>query len=438
MTDDKYEFTDEFERELIWALMRDPALFGTIGHELDPALMHSPLSALLLSTAKGIAKEIGRGPSKASVVVQKLRQEMAEGKITHAQVKAAGLFLAEEREVEAAELKMLAVPVLKKRAQHALTLQTMQAYGAGQGVGQIIESAQRIQSMGISDESVGVIMGAGSFAEIQRIQCMDKLQTGILELDVLTGGGSPRGTLNFVVGDYGKGKSLWLCSLSAHAVYEGLFVGYLSLELAVATVLARIKAALLGVTINSIVDDPQGYLKAERMFGKLLPKLGALVVHEMPPFVTILDILAWKKKAEARVGRKMDVLCVDYMDKLRSHDPKDRDSDYKAMNTVYEHARHDAKNVGYWSWTASQAKNKPTGEKVQARKIGGGDASDSVNKARVADGVFGISPTEDRKSYLINIDKFRTYDCEGMSVVVEHDRGKSRMAKGMLPDATEE
>ena len=233
-------------------------------------------------------------------------------------------------------------------------------------------------------------------------------------------------------------NSLWLCSLSAHAVYEGLFVGYLSLELAVATVLARIKSALLGVTINSIVDDPQGYLRAERLFGKLLPKLGALVVHEMPPFVTILDILAWKKKAEARVGRKMDVLCVDYMDKLRSHDPKDRDSDYKAMNTVYEHARHDAKNVGYWSWTASQAKNKPTGEKVQARKIGGGDASDSVNKARVADGVFGISPTEDRKSYLINIDKFRTYDCEGMSVVVEHDRGKSRMAKGMLPDATEE
>ena len=435
MADSKYEFTPEFESDLIWALCRNPELFGRLGGELDPDLMGLPLHSQLLGLCKGISAEMGRGPSKPSTVVQRLRSVAEEGKATMAEVRAAGYFLAEEREVDPDEILMLTIPILQKRARKDLATRAIAAYGTSAAVDSIIEDAERVRSMGIIDTSVGTIMGPHSFADIARLQCMDKLQTGILELDVLMGGGPPRGTLSFVVADYGSGKSLMLCSQSAHAVYEGLFVGYVSMELDTPTVLARIKAALLGVPINSILEDPQGFLRAERMFLKLLPKLGALVVHQLPPFSTMIEILAWKKKAEARVGRKMDLLCIDYMDKCASHNPRDRDSDYKAMNTVYETARLDAKTNGYWIWTASQSKNVKTGDKVQARKIGGGDAADSVNKARVADVVVGLSPTEDRKAYLYTIDKHRTFDCAGQSCTVEHLRSHSRMTPMLVPNA---
>lgn len=431
----KYEFTPEFESDLIWAMCRTPDLFGRVGDSMEPEALSLPMHAALLTQCKLIARELGRGPSKPSVVVQRLRSLAEEGKATMADVRAAGVFLAEEREVAADEMLLMVVPILQKRAQKELVTRAITAYGTNAGVSGLIEDAERVRSMGVVDTSVGTIMGPNSFADIARLQCMDKLQTGLLELDVLTGGGPPRGTLSFVVADYGVGKSMFLCSQAAHAVYEGLFVGYLSLELDTPTVLARIKAALLGVSINSILEDPQGFLRAERMFARLLPKLGALVVHQMAPFSTMPEILAWKKKAEARVGRKMDLLCIDYMDKCASHNPRDRDSDYRAMNTVFETGRLDAKTNGYWLWTASQAKNVKMGEKTQARKVGGGDAADSINKARVADFVLGASPTEDRKAYLYTIDKFRTFDCAGMSCTLEHLRSHGRMTPHLVPDA---
>ena len=772
---DKYEFIPDFEKDLIWVLCRNPELFGRIGEELDADLLNEPIHTVILRTAKLVAKDSGRGPAKPSTVVQRLRSIAEEGKATMADVRAAGFMLAEEREVDPDEVLQLVIPVLQKRARKALATSAISAYGTNAGVGEIILVAQKIESMGRVDNSIGVIMGPDSFQDIKRIQCMDKLPCGILELDVITGGGPPRGTLSFVVADYGVGKceaagtlllkpdgssvkvedvkpgdkllgwnsstrrvlrvnrghgkmvkivptkgepfgvnrdhiltlwlsthgegevvdvsvedflswpawkqrtamlirqaatftahkeppildpyilgvllgdgclcnanvtvctpepevvnelaeecerhglrlhtvgatgqrtaptyglhglrgqanplisalrelslfglsgkdkfvparyrtgsrterleilaglldtdghlhdhacydyvsasrqlaedvtfiarsvglaaylkpirrgcqtgavgdywrvsifgntdmipcrverkkapprqqrkdalhvgfkiipdgeadyygftldgdgrylhadftvthnSMWLCSQAAHSIYNGLFVGYLSLELDTPTVLARIKAALMGVSINSLVSDPQGFLRGERMFAKLLPQLGQLVVHQMAPFSTMIEILAWKKKAEARMGRKMDLLCIDYMDKCASHNPRDRDSDYRAMNTVYETGRLDAKTGGYWLWSASQAKNVKTGEKTQARKVGGADAADSVNKARVADYVLGASPTEDRKAYLYSIDKFRTYDCAGQSCTVEHLRSHGRMTPHLLP-----
>lgn len=210
-------------------------------------------------------------------------------------------------------------------------------------------------------------------------------------------------------------NSMFLSSQAAIASLLGFNVGYITLELNPGIVSCRIKGALLDMPINEILGDK--FEEAERRLNKLLPDIGMVVVEEMTPKKsTHLDIFEWMQRVNQTHGRKIDVLIVDYADKLASPRHKENDSSYQAMETVYEGLRLIADSEGIFEWTASQSQRKAKDKRGQVLVPTGDDAADSMSKPRVTDVLIGLARTADGQGYIYGIDKHRTYDCAGKSV----------------------
>jgi hypothetical protein len=119
------------------------------------------------------------------------------------------------------------------------------------------------------------------------------------------------------------------------------------------------------------------------------------VKYFTPQITSTADIVSWMQLCEAETGRNVDLLVVDYADKLTdARAKKDQQSKYALMEFVYESLRVAAVDRKCWCWTASQSTvkgvDKPRkGEKKAALDM---DAvADSSNKVRVADLVVTLN-----------------------------------------------
>jgi len=183
-------------------------------------------------------------------------------------------------------------------------------------------------------------------------------------------------------------NSIYLSHQTASAMRANRFVALATLELPEPIIIARIKANLLGFTIDEILNG--SLEKAEQKFMALAPSLGSCVVKEFAPkATTIHDIFAWVKDLEAEEGKKIDLLVVDYADKLGTG--RADDNSYVTGGTVFEGLRHYSVERDIWCWTASQPKRMTKGQK----RIELDDIADSINKARVADLVVTMNPKGD-------------------------------------------
>jgi archaellum biogenesis ATPase FlaH len=229
-------------------------------------------------------------------------------------------------------------------------------------------------------------------------------------------GGMNRGELNIFAGGSGAGKSLFLANLGVNWALMGLNVVYLTLELSEALVSMRIDAMVTGISTKEIFKDLDDVEMKVKMIGK---KAGMLQVKYMPSGKTSNDVRAYLKEYEIKVGKKVDVLLVDYLDLLMPVSKKISPADLFIKDKyVSEELRNLAVEKNCVLVTAAQL-NRGAVEEVEFdhSHISGG-----LSKIQTADNVFGIFTSRamrERGRYQIQLMKTRSSSGVGMKIDLE-------------------
>ena len=427
-TEKPYGLDPRFERACAVLACSRPKLWARVLVHLDPPLLGDPLNRLLVQTVAGIAAEReGRGPDSALVVLQRLRRQMGDGKVTWEEVCAASDAIDDAEagglpsdDSVADEL----LPVLKKRLRHKAAMEAVHSWSKKDDLASVVDLAQQADRLGVVDADPGVVLGVGVFDLIAKMRGMERLPTGVSQLDDLCDGGLHRGGLGVAIGDPGGGKSMFLNHVGATAYMNHLNVAMATLELPEAMVMQRFVANVLGAPIAEV--------------GRCLPETteqlgdvvklcqGAFACKEFAPHAsTVDDILGWVKAREDVTSRKVDLLVVDYADKLVAPGKQYKDDGgYGSMRVVYEGLRVASHEAARWTWTASQARRQKGRDKgkpqlgQQPTRLDLSDAADSMHKVRVADLVVTLNTPDEGV-----IDYF----------VAKHRTGRGREATGPLP-----
>ncbi len=245
-----------------------------------------------------------------------------------------------------------------------------------------------------------------------------QVSTGWSSMDRRLFGGMNRGELNIFAGGSGAGKSLFLANLGVNWALNGMNVVYLTLELSEALVSMRIDSMLTGVSTKEIFRNIDDIEMKVKLVGK---KAGLFQVKYMPSGKTVNDIRAYLKEYEIQVGRRVDVLLVDYMDLLMPISKKISPADLFIKDKfVSEELRNLAMEKQVLLVTAAQL-NRGAVEEVEFdhSHISGG-----LSKIQTADNVFGIFTSRamrERGRYQLQLMKTRSSSGVGQKIDLEYN-----------------
>lgn len=378
-----YGLDPAFERAVVALACRNPTFYAQIAHEIDTTLLGSAEAKLLMDALHAMAAESGgRTPTASVVVLQRARRLVHEGKVKAKHVEACVeyLELADEAglpdaESAAAEL----VVVLRRRVQSALVTAAMDEYARRGDFRETRILLDKSESLGVVTNSVGTRMDPAALDELAALRSMERLPTGIVDLDFSHDSKLARGCLGMMVGAPGAGKSMFLSQIAANAAMSGMLVLYATLELPVPLVMARMFAHVAGIPIAEIEDGTRDREAREAWASRVT--IGSGYVRFFTAQATqVRDITKWFDACEAAAGRQPDLLIVDYADKLIDKATR-KDGKYAEMLPVYEGLRLFAHERKIWCWTASQATRNSRG----AKNMDLDQVADSMHKGRVAD-----------------------------------------------------
>jgi archaellum biogenesis ATPase FlaH len=273
-------------------------------------------------------------------------------------------------------------------------------------------------------------MGTDYFADprARLLKIKDKngqVSTGWDNLDKILFGGFNRGELNIFAGGSGAGKSLFLANLGCNWALQGLNVVYLTLELSEELVSMRVDSMLTGIPTREVFKSLDDVEMKVKMIGK---KSGQFQVKYMPSGKTANDIRSYLKEYEIKMGRKVDVLLVDYLDLLMPISKKISPADLFIKDKyVSEELRNLAVEKNCVFVTAAQL-NRGAVEEVEFdhSHISGG-----LSKIQTADNVFGIFTSRamrERGRYQIQLMKTRSSSGVGMKIDLEFNIDSLRIS----------
>ena len=212
------------------------------------------------------------------------------------------------------------------------------------------------------------------------------ITTGWDVIDDLMDGGLAPGELGVVMAPAGIGKSWLLINIGANAVKDGKTVIHYTLELNENYVGQRYDSVFTGITAQNLKNY------REDIESKMLTLKGDLIVKYFPTkSVGVMGLKAHIEKT-IMLGKKPDLVIVDYGDLLKVNIKKDK---HEALEDLYEELRGMAGEYEIPVWTASQAGRSALEEDIiEADKI-----ASSYGKVMVADFLMSLSrKVEDKMS----------------------------------------
>jgi archaellum biogenesis ATPase FlaH len=245
-----------------------------------------------------------------------------------------------------------------------------------------------------------------------------QVSTGWDVLDKKLFGGFNRGELNIFAGGSGAGKSLFLANLGVNFAEKGMNVLYLTLELSEGLVSMRIDSMLTEISTRDIFKNIDEVELKVKMIGK---KSGAFQVKYMPSGKTPNDVRSYIKEYEIKMGRKIDVLLIDYLDLLMPNGAKvSAENLYIKDKYVSEELRNLAMELQTVFVTAAQL-NRGAVEEIEFdhSHISGG-----LSKIQTADNVFGIFTSRamrERGRYQLQLMKTRSSSGVGQKIDLGFD-----------------
>ena len=266
-------------------------------------------------------------------------------------------------------------------------------------------------------------MGTDYFADprARLLRIKDKngqISTGWPTIDKKLFGGMNRGELNIFAGGSGAGKSLFLANLGVNWSLQGLNVVYLTLELSEELVSMRVDSMITEIPSREIFKQIDEVEMRVKVIGK---KSGTYQVKYMPSGKTANDIRSYLKEYEIKLGRKVDVLLIDYLDLLMPISKRiSAENLFIKDKFVSEELRNLAVEKQCILVTASQL-NRGAVEEVEFdhSHISGG-----LSKIQTADNVFGIFTSRamrERGRYQLQLMKTRSSSGVGQKIDLEFD-----------------
>ncbi len=260
-----------------------------------------------------------------------------------------------------------------------------------------------------------------------------QVTTGWSIMDKKLFGGFNRGELNIFAGGSGAGKSLFLANLGVNFALAGLNVVYVTLELSEALVSMRVDSMTTGITTRDIFKNLDDVEMKVKMIGK---RSGKFQVKYMPSGKTTNDLRAYIKEFEIKIGQRVDVLLVDYMDLLMPNGKKiSAENLFIKDKFVSEELRNLAMEKQCVCVTAAQL-NRGAVEEVEFdhSHISGG-----LSKIQTADNVFGIFTSRamrERGRYQLQLMKTRSSSGVGQKLDLEFNIDTLRITD--LPEDQQE
>ncbi len=212
------------------------------------------------------------------------------------------------------------------------------------------------------------------------------ITTGWDVIDDLMDGGLAPGELGVVMAPAGIGKSWMLINIGANAIKAGHTVVHYTLELNENYVGQRYDSVLTGINAQSLKNHQ------ETVEEKMKTLSGDLIVKYYPTkSVGVMGLKAHLEKT-IMLGKKPDLVIVDYGDLLKINTKKDK---HEALEELYEELRGMAGEYDVPVWTASQAgRSALEDDVIEADKI-----ASSYGKVMVADFLMSLSrKVEDKMS----------------------------------------
>lgn len=382
-----YTFAADFERAVAALLCTSTRFFALVGPHLDPTRLANPHARLLATHARLVYDESGKGPGSAALAVQRLRRTHEQGKITLDAMIAATEYLcdAQDAGVPDVDLAVAEVRDVLQREAHRKAITTAAETFANRGsMLDVAKEIERAESIGREDATTGIELDDLQQALIDG-GTIERFPTGILELDAATGGGLARGEFAFWLAAAKAGKSHALVQNAVIGVRNRLNVAAVTLELAPEKWMARAIAGITGTPVNDIIADPANSVAFKR-YAELRQdgEIGRLAIQKFGGHQTQLnDVIAWIERVEDKWNDSIDVLVIDYADKLAGNPSIGM---YEQMREVYEGIRLFCVERHIWGWTASQTKRVADGVVPSMN-----DGADSQHKIRVTDMAIGMA-----------------------------------------------
>ena len=250
-----------------------------------------------------------------------------------------------------------------------------------------------------------------------------QMTTGWKALDDKLYGGINRGEITIFAGGSGAGKSLFMQNMSLNWAEAGLNCVYITLELSESLSSMRMYAMQTDRTkgIFKSLDDVELQVKAK---GK---SSGQLRIKYLPSGSTINDVRSYLKELQIQTGKKVDCLCIDYLDLLTPAAVKISASDLFIKDKyVTEEMRNFAMETQTVLVTASQL-NRSAVEEIEFdhSHIAGG-----ISKIQTADNVIGIftsNAMRERGQYQLQLLKTRSSSGVGSKVSLLFNRDSLRI-----------
>ena len=291
--------------------------------------------------------------------------------------------------------------------------------------GQVEEKIKKAVQVGLTKD-MGTDYWADPRSRLMKIKDRNgQVSTGWKSVDDKLFGGMNRGELNIFAAGSGGGKSLFLANLGVNWALMGLNVVYLTLELSEELVSMRVDAMVTGMATKEIFKNLDDVEMKVKMIGK---KSGTFQVKYMPSGKTANDIRSYLKEYEIKMGRKVDVLLVDYLDLLMPQSKKiSAENLFVKDKYVSEELRNLAMEKNCIFVTAAQL-NRGAVEEVEFdhSHISGG-----LSKIQTADNVFGIFTSRamrERGRYQIQLMKTRSSSGVGQKIELEFNVDSLRIS----------
>ncbi|OUU21635.1 MAG: hypothetical protein CBB97_16040 [Candidatus Endolissoclinum sp. TMED37] len=246
-----------------------------------------------------------------------------------------------------------------------------------------------------------------------------QISTGWKVLDDKLYGGINRGEITIFAGGSGAGKSLFMQNMSLNWAQLGMNVVYFTLELSEELSSMRMDAMLTDRSTKRIfkeLDDVELMVKTK---GK---QSGMLRVKYLPSGSTVNDLRSYIKELQIQTGKRIDCMCIDYLDLLMPATKKVPAGDLFIKDKyVTEEIRNFAMETENVVVTASQL-NRSAVEEIEFdhSHIAGG-----ISKIQTADNVIGIFTSQamrERGQYQLQLLKTRSSSGVGSKINLVFDR----------------
>ena len=398
---DMYQFAPDFERSLIHHLCTNKPVFLHYATFIHDHFFSSDTTRLLWKAMQSIYIDIHDAPGSAEMVEQRVQTMLNTGQVKHDAAGMALFYLAEASDSPApfSTLAPELDSIVKAYARYNLVNDMAKAVGTRKSLLPMKEMIEKIEAIG-QEEAGAITWGSFDDDMFQRFadaKKLDRMSTGITELDVFLDGGYPRRTLTVVIGGTGVGKSFFLSQAGATAIKNGLNVMYITLEIPEIYVSSRMAAPLLGMKSADIMAQPMRAKEQSHLFFANNPQAGRWMVGHFAPKTTVQKVREEVTRMQKRSGFKPDVILFDYIGEAASHTINQGQagsafSGYLMGGAVATELRAWADEENLYMLSAAQSKRKQTPGKRSRLTLD--DIADSMNVVRVADIAITLNYTE--------------------------------------------